>query len=88
VYPKIEHEGWTASEVFDREQALERLGGDENLLAEISTPFLEQLPPIMTELREALASEKSSSVALMLRAQRRVGANSHSAEACRIQLPD
>jgi len=42
--------------VLDRELALERLGGDEELLREIARLFLDDYPKLMSELREAVES--------------------------------
>ena len=42
--------------VLDRELALERLGGDEELLREIARLFLDDYPKLMGELRDAVRS--------------------------------
>lgn len=45
-----------ATPVLDLETALERVGGDEDLLREISAIFLQECPPAITELRSAVAA--------------------------------
>ena len=42
-------------EIFDREAALEQMGGDEELLVELVEVFLEDLPERLREIREAVA---------------------------------
>jgi two-component system sensor histidine kinase/response regulator len=41
---------------FDREEMLERLGGDAELLADVLEMFLEECPRMMQEIRAALAA--------------------------------
>jgi HPt (histidine-containing phosphotransfer) domain-containing protein len=40
--------------LFDREIALERLGGDEELLTEISKLFLQECPQMLAKLQQAV----------------------------------
>ena len=40
---------------LDKAVALERLGGDEELLQEVAVLFLEEYPPLMTQIRTAIA---------------------------------
>ncbi|HYE74386.1 MAG TPA: Hpt domain-containing protein [Blastocatellia bacterium] len=44
---------------IDRQAALELVGEDEELLAELAEIFLETLPEYLTQLREALAKSES-----------------------------
>ena len=44
---------------LDRAVALERLGGDEELLQEVATLFLEEYPSIMSQIREAAQSKNA-----------------------------
>lgn len=46
--------------VLDREDALARVGGDTELLAEIAGLFLAEYPGLMDELRDALANGDAS----------------------------
>ncbi|MCS6863759.1 MAG: response regulator, partial [Gemmata sp.] len=46
----------TAHKPFDRQQALQRLGGDEQLLAEIVSVFLSDAPQFLSELQGAIAA--------------------------------
>ena len=45
-----------AAPVLDLDTALDRVGGDEDLLREISSLFLDECPPAITELRSAVAA--------------------------------
>jgi HPt (histidine-containing phosphotransfer) domain-containing protein len=57
------HERQTASpEVFDRAQAIETTGGDEELLREIVGLFLEDCPRMVGDLDEALAARDEEAV--------------------------
>jgi HPt (histidine-containing phosphotransfer) domain-containing protein len=47
--------GIAAGPVFDVAAALERMGGDEELLREIAEMFLDDCPRLMSHLREAVA---------------------------------
>jgi len=49
--------------VFEREAALERLGGDQELLDAVVQSFVERLPMVMAELERALQDGDSSPVA-------------------------
>jgi HPt (histidine-containing phosphotransfer) domain-containing protein len=42
--------------ILDMEAALERVGGDEDLLKEIGALFLQEFPPAISALRTAVAS--------------------------------
>lgn len=46
--------------VLDRALALDRVGGDEDLLREIAGLFLEDYPKLVTNIEEALASRDAS----------------------------
>lgn len=45
----------SAQAVFDRDLALSRVGGDEELLRELAMLFIEEYPRLMADLREAQA---------------------------------
>ncbi|MDP8981939.1 MAG: Hpt domain-containing protein [Acidobacteriota bacterium] len=47
---------------FDREEALARVGGDPELLAEIAALFLKDLPRGLGELRQAVAARHADAV--------------------------
>ncbi len=47
---------------FDREAALERVGGDGELLVEIAGLFLEEAPVLLAQLRDALARNDASAL--------------------------
>lgn len=51
-----------ATEVWKRDEALDRVGGDENLLQELCEIFLSGYPQLMTKLREAVMSGDSHGV--------------------------
>lgn len=48
--------------LFDRSAALERIGGDEELLQEIADLFLEEYPVLIKEIRNAVASRNAESL--------------------------
>jgi HPt (histidine-containing phosphotransfer) domain-containing protein len=48
--------------LFDRETALDRLGGDEELLTEISALFLQECPVMMERLRAAVVAGDAHAV--------------------------
>ena len=48
--------------LWGKSEALERLGGDEDLLREICQIFLEESPKLMQKLREAIADADSEAV--------------------------
>ena len=45
---------------FDRAAALLRVGGDEGLLEEVVSLFLEQVPRLMAEIRESIVSRDAT----------------------------
>ena len=47
---------------WDKAQALERLGGDEDLLRELCEIFLEESPKILKKLRQALTEGDAATV--------------------------
>jgi len=51
-----------ASEVLNRNSALELLGGDEQLLLELSETFLEQSPQLISSVREALQGGRADEI--------------------------
>lgn len=53
----------TNRQVWQRE-ALDRLGGDEELLRELCQIFLEESPKLLHKLRDAVAAEDPEAVAL------------------------
>ena len=44
---------------LDKAVALDRLGGDEELLQEVAELFLEEYPPLMTQIRSAIDNGNS-----------------------------
>ncbi len=50
----------SAKPVFDRLSALERLGGDEEFLADVVGLFLEDAPRLLEEIRQALARQDAA----------------------------
>jgi HPt (histidine-containing phosphotransfer) domain-containing protein len=50
------HEGSKPATVFDRSAALDRLGGDEQLLREIASLFLSEYPALIDAIRSAVQS--------------------------------
>ena len=48
--------------IFDREIALERLGGDQELLNEISLLFLQEYPQMLDRLRVAVQKSDAHTV--------------------------
>ena len=44
---------------LDKAVALDRLGGDEELLQEVAELFLEEYPPLMTQIRSAIGNGNS-----------------------------
>jgi len=54
----VEHEGvW-----FDRDSALERLGGDEELFAEVAGVFRDDSPKMLDDLKQAIAANDAVAV--------------------------
>jgi HPt (histidine-containing phosphotransfer) domain-containing protein len=49
-------------QVWQRADALDRLGGDEDLLRELCQIFLEESPKLLQTLREAVAASDSDAV--------------------------
>jgi len=49
---------------FDYEEALDRLDGEEDLLLEVASVFLDDCPTTMDEIREALARHDADAVAM------------------------
>ena len=47
---------------FDRQEALERVGGDEELLKEIAELFVEDAPELIEKLRGAVAAGDAAGV--------------------------
>lgn len=47
---------------FDREEALARVGGDPQLLAEIAALFLKDLPRGLGDLRQAVAASDTAAI--------------------------
>jgi HPt (histidine-containing phosphotransfer) domain-containing protein len=43
--------------VFDRDVMLERMGGDSQLLDDVLTVFIEEIPGMMSEIRAAVSGE-------------------------------
>lgn len=48
----------TATEIFDREQAMQNVGGDPEILAEIIALFHEDAPRLMAQVRQAVAEKE------------------------------
>ena len=48
--------------MFDQEQALERMGGDQDLLREVAALFLEDAPNMMKAVSDALAKADASAL--------------------------
>jgi HPt (histidine-containing phosphotransfer) domain-containing protein len=53
------------AEVVDRAQALDRVGGDRDLLRELTDLFLEECPKLLAGLRAALAQGQPAQVRLL-----------------------
>jgi HPt (histidine-containing phosphotransfer) domain-containing protein len=47
---------------FDRALALDRVGGDEELLREVAQLFLRECPVILSQIREAVTSHDASRI--------------------------
>jgi two-component system, sensor histidine kinase and response regulator len=58
------HQAVAASprDVFDREAAMDNMGGDEGLFREILGLFLDDCPRLLADLREAIAEEDAASM--------------------------
>jgi two-component system, sensor histidine kinase and response regulator len=54
--------GPSADVAWDRVGALERLGGDEDLLCELCQIFLDESPKLLQKLKEAIANGQSDDV--------------------------
>jgi HPt (histidine-containing phosphotransfer) domain-containing protein len=54
------HERDAAERVLDMESTLARLGGDRQLLIEMATFLLEDAPPLVYKIREAVAADNGS----------------------------
>jgi HPt (histidine-containing phosphotransfer) domain-containing protein len=51
--------GALANAIIDRAVILDRVGGDEELLREISAIFLQEYPPLIAEIEAAIATSDS-----------------------------
>ncbi len=51
-----------SQEIFDREAALQQMGGDEELMAELVEVFFEDLPERLQEIEAALAVSDAESL--------------------------
>jgi HPt (histidine-containing phosphotransfer) domain-containing protein len=65
----------SGSDVFDRASLLTRLAGDEELVREIVTLFVEDTASLVVQLRKAAAAEDLSVVAQIAHAMRGAAAN-------------
>ena len=50
------------NEVFDRDAALSRMGGNQELLEELAALFLEQVPSLMSQLKQSIMSGDSEAL--------------------------
>ena len=51
-----------ADQVFDKEEALDRVGGDMDILKELVEVFFEECPKLMDEIRDAIASSDATAL--------------------------
>lgn len=79
-----------SQEIFDREAALARMEGDEELLEEVAGMFLEQAPEMLLQLRQSASTGDLAAVEFTAHALKGMGsslaAGAFTAEALRMEL--